>query len=176
MPKLVFGATCSLDGYLAGPGGDMSWLSEHLAGPNPHGDRLLAGTGALLVGRRSYDGDDPNRGTDQEGAFGGRYDGAVVVLTHRPPADPPDGVVFETDLDAAVASARAAAGDREYVSVIGADIGQQLLRAGLLDEVLVFFVPVLLGGGTLMFGDTAGERIELEPVIDDTVHWYRVRR
>jgi dihydrofolate reductase len=174
MPRLIFSATCSLDGFMAGPGGDMSWLTEHLGGPNPHAERLLADTGALLVGRRTYDGDDPNRGTDSEGAFGGQYDGPVVVLTHRPPGEPPHGVTFVSDLAGAVAAAKEAAGTSTYVTVLGANVGQQCLQAGLLDEVLVFFVPVLLGDGTRMFAATTGGRIDLEPVTDDAVHWYRV--
>lgn len=174
MPKLIFSATCSLDGYMAGPGGDMSWLTEHLQGPNPHAERLLAGTGALLVGRRTYDGDDPNRGTDREGAFGGQYDGPVVVLTHRPVDEPPGGVTFVTDLAAAVAAAKEAAGSSAYVNVLGADVGQQCLQADLVDEILVFFAPVLLGAGTRMFAPTGGSRIDLQRATDDAVHWYRV--
>lgn len=176
MPRLIFSATCSLDGFMAGPGGDMSWLTEHLGGPNPHAERLLAGTGALLVGRRTYDGDDPNRGTDREGAFGGQYDGPVVVLTHRPPDNPPPGVIIESDLSAAVAAAKDAAGTSTYVNVLGADVGQQCLDASLLDEVLIFFAPVLLGTGTRMFASTNRDRIDLEPATDDAVHWYRIRR
>lgn len=175
MPQLIFAATCSLDGYLAWRDGDMSWLTEHLDGPNPHADRLLAGTGALLVGRRTYDGDDPHRGTDKEGAFGGQYDGPVVVLTHRPVEGAPAGVTYASDLAAAVATAKKAAGTHAYVSVLGADVGQQCLQSGLLDEILVFFVPVLLGEGTPMFAPT-GTRVDLDPVTDDAVHWYRVRR
>src|SRR3954471_7605425 len=102
MAKLVYSATASLDGFIAGPGGDMSWLSEYVGGPNATADRLLAQLGALLVGRVTHDGDDPNAGTDAEGAFGGQYDGPVVVLTHRPPDDPPAGVEFVTDLHEAV--------------------------------------------------------------------------
>jgi dihydrofolate reductase len=177
VPQLIFAATCSLDGYLAGPGGDMSWLTPHLGEENPHAERLLAGTGALLVGRRTYDGDDPNRGTEQEGAFGGQYAGSVVVLTHRPPAERPPDVTFATDLATAVETARDAAGSREYVNVLGADVARQCLQAGLLDEILVFFVPVLLGGGTRMFAATGGPQVDLEPATGDAgVHWYRVRR
>lgn len=176
MARLIFSATCSLDGYMAGPDGDMSWLTEHLQDPNPHADRLLAGTGALLVGRRTFDGDDPNRDTEREGAFGGQYDGPVVVLTHRPPEDSPAGVTFATNLDTAVGVATEAAGDSAYVNVLGGDVGRQCLQAGLLDEILVFFAPVLLGGGTPMFAPTGGQRIDLRPTTDDSVHWYRVRR
>ncbi len=62
------------------------------------------------------------------------------------------------------------------MNVLGADVGQQCLHAGLLDEMLVFFAPVLLGGGTRMFPATGGRRVDLEPTTNDAVHWYRVRR
>ena len=88
MARLIYSATASLDGFIAGPGGDMSWLTEHIGGENPTADRVLARTGAILVGRVTFGGDDPNAGTDAEGAFGGQYDGPVVVLTHRPPGGP----------------------------------------------------------------------------------------
>ena len=47
MGKVLYSATMSLDGFLAGPGGDMPWLTRHL-GPNP--GSLHRGIGALLVG------------------------------------------------------------------------------------------------------------------------------
>ena len=87
--KLLYSATMSLDGYIAGVGGDMSWLTEHLQDPNPEADALLTEIGALLVGNNTYGGDDPNAGTDEEGAFGGRWSGPSIVLTHDPgKADP----------------------------------------------------------------------------------------
>lgn len=172
---LIYSATTSLDGFMAGPGGDMSWLTEHIGGENEAAERVLARTGALLVGRVTFDGDDPNAGTDAEGAFGGEYDGPAVVLTHRPPADPPPGVEFVTDLRAAVARAQELAGDRD-VNVLGADVAMQCLEAGLLDEVLVLVAPVLLGEGTRMFPRRPGGRVRLEPLPGETVHWYRVVR
>jgi dihydrofolate reductase len=180
MATVVYAATASLDGFIAGPGGDMSWLSEHVGGGNEAADRLLARLGALLVGRVTHDGDDPNAGTDAEGAFGGQYDGPVVVLTHRPPDDPPSacsphGVEFATDLVTAVRRAKALAGDRD-VNVLGADVAAQCLEAGLLDEVLMFFVPVLLGDGVPMFRRPGGERVRLERLPGETEHWYRVVR
>ena len=176
MARLIYSAAASLDGYIAGPGGDMGWLTEYAGDPNPAADRLLADVGALLVGRRTHDGDDPNRGTDAEGAFGGQYDGPAVVLTHRPPPSAQAGTVFATDLHEAVATAREAAGDG-YVTILGADVAAQCLAAGLLDEVFVLVVPVLLGDGTPMFPHRPGApRVRLEPIADDTPHWYRVVR
>lgn len=175
MATLLYSATMSLDGFIAGPGGDMSWLTEHLgSADHATAQRVLANVGALLVGRNTFGGDDPNRGTDAEGAFGGQYHGPVVVLTHRRPADPPDDVTFCTDLPSAVAAATEAAGER-YVNVLGANVAKQCLDAGLLDEVLVFIAPVLLGDGVPLFRSPGGTNVRLTPIPGETAHWYRVR-
>ncbi|MFF5178522.1 dihydrofolate reductase family protein [Micromonospora sp. NPDC000316] len=125
---------------------------------------------------RTFGGDDPHRGTDRGGAFGGQYHGPVFVLTHRPPAEPAEGVTFVGDLHSAVAQAKEAAGDG-YVNVLGADVGMQCLRAGLLDEILVFFAPVLLGGGVRMFDNPGdGTQVRLAPIPGETANWYTVIR
>ena len=64
MATLLYSATMSLDGFIAGAGGDMSWLTEHLSsGDHATARRVLASVGALLVGHNTFGGDDPNRGT-----------------------------------------------------------------------------------------------------------------
>ena len=180
MAKLIYSAAMSLDGFIAGPGGDMSWLTEHVGGENAAAERLLANLGALLVGHNTFGGDDPNRGTENEGAFGGRYHGPVVVLTHRPPADPHAGITFCTDLPSAVAQATAAAGDK-YVNVLGAEVARSCLEAELLDEVMVFVAPMLLGDGTRLFDWPGGHAVHLEPRLVSqgpkaTSLWYDVLR
>lgn len=175
MAKVLYSATMSLDGFIAGPGGDMSWLSDLLGGPNPTAEHLLANVGSLLVGNRTFGGDDPNRGTDKEGAFGGQYDGPVVVLTHRIPDEPVTGVTFSGDLTEAVTLAKEAAGDK-YVNVLGADVARQCLQAGLLDEILMFVAPVLLGAGVRVFDHPGGSEVKLEQLPGTTDHWYRVVR
>ena len=178
MATLLYSCTMSLDGFLAGPGGDMSWLSPYV-GPNSLADGLVDRVGALLVGRRTYFGDDPNRGTDSEGAFGGRWTGPQFVLTSQPDRPPSPGVTFLDDLDAAVSAARAAAGDR-YVNVLGADVARQLLAAGHVDEILVFVAPVLLGDGVPFFRWAGGHQLDLEWLQTGSAAgasslWYRVR-
>ena len=177
MAKVLYSATMSLDGFIAGPGGDMSWLTAYL-GPNPTADELVLDVGALLVGKRTFGGDDPNRGTDQEGAFGGVWHGPQFVLTHHPPAEPVPDTTFVDDLVTAVAAAKAAAGDR-YVNVLGADVARQCLAAGLLDEILVFVAPVLLGDGVRLFAQPGGTNIPLERLAETKAAtggnlWYRV--
>lgn len=157
---VIYTAAMSLDGFIAGPGGDMSWLTPHM-GPDPEIDEVQQGLGALLVGNRTYGGDDPNRGTDAEGAFDGTWDGPVVVVTHRPPAEPVPGIEFAASVMDGLATARAAAGGKD-VAVLGADIARQLVEAGALDEVIVTIVPVLLGGGTRLFDRPGGPPVQLE--------------
>lgn len=160
MTTFLYAATASVDGYIAGPHGDMSWLLPHL-GPDPVMERLLPDVQALLIGRRTYDGDDPHAGDpEQEGAFEGQWEGPQILLTHRPPEIAPEGFTVTTDLDAALAASRAAA-PQGIVNVLGADVARQCLQAQVLDLVLVSTVPVLLGRGTPLLRDAA-EQIDLE--------------
>ncbi|MFC7530565.1 dihydrofolate reductase family protein [Actinoplanes sp. GCM10030250] len=177
--RVLYSVTMSLDGFIAGPGGDMSWLAPRL-GPNPAAEDLVDQVGAFLVGRRTFGGDDPNAGTDREGAMEGAWHGPQFVLTHRPPAEPVPGVTFVTDLHEAVAAAREAAGGR-YVNVLGAEVARQLVAAGLLDEILVFVAPVLLGDGTRLFEHPGGTDVALERLSSSESPlanglWYRVLR
>ena len=89
--KVVVNRSMSLDGFIAGPGHRMDWgggrpLADFVA----PGDiaEIAAATGALLIGRRTWDvgskmeAEDP-RSVDYP------FSGPVFVLTHRPP-EPPD--------------------------------------------------------------------------------------
>jgi dihydrofolate reductase len=161
MSKLLYGVTMSLDGFIAGPGGDMSWLTDFL-GPDPMVSDVIARVGSLLIGRRTFDGDDPHRGTDKaHKPFGGGWSGPQFVLTHRLPAEPVEGITFLGDLIEAVTAAKAAAGDK-YVNLLGADVARQCLDAGVLDEILVFIAPVLLGDGVRLFDRPGGTTVKLE--------------
>ena len=161
MGKVMYSAAMSLDGFIAGPGGDMSWMRPY-AGPNPEVDALLPDIGALLIGNRTFHGDDPNKGTDREGAYGGTWDGPSFVLSHDTDQRVEDAAVLG-DLEAALAAAKEAAGDK-YVSVLGADVARQCLEAGQLDEILVMVLPVLLGDGTRLFDVTGGQRVALDQI------------
>ncbi|MEV6824657.1 dihydrofolate reductase family protein [Amycolatopsis sp. NPDC051102] len=176
--------TISLDGYVAGPddrpgqelgvgGGRLfDWLDDrHGDGPSAQVVREATATGALITGRRTF---------ELAGRWGGdHHDGVPIhVLTHRvDPADiPPGSARFFTDVTAAAEEARAAAGDRG-VMVHGAGAAQALLAAGQLDELELHVVPVLLGGGRRLFGDTKAELELLRRLADrDVLHLrYRVR-
>ena len=179
MAKVMYSATMSLDGFIAGPSGDMSWLANYI-GPIEVAASLVEQIGALLVGRRTFEGDDPNRGTEKEGALEGRWQGPQFVLTHRPTVPPPPGTTFVTDLASGITAACMAAGEK-YVNILGADVARQALAEGLIDEILVFVAPVMLGDGTRLFAYPGGSEIRLERLSQSesplaTGIWYRVIR
>jgi dihydrofolate reductase len=133
----------------------MSWIFE-VFGPSDTVDAIVSSTGAIVMGRRTYEVED----RDRPGIHGGMWTGPLFVVTHEPPATVPDWMTgtFVDGLEDAVAKAKAAAEDRK-VGLLGAGVARQCLDAGLLDEIVV---PVLLGDGVRMFARSGGRRIRLE--------------
>jgi dihydrofolate reductase len=151
-------------------------------------EETVARSGATIMGRRMFSGgagpwaDDPNR--DAWWGDEPPFHHPVFVLTHheREPVVKEGGTTFAfvTDgIEAAYERARAAAGDRDVGIGGGADVAQQYLAAGLLDEVQLHIVPVLLGAGTRLFDGlrTTFERTRLIDSPTGVVHArYRVLR
>ena len=176
--KVVVNRCISLDGFTAGPGDAMDWVFDFVAPIQSAFPEIMAATGAMLIGRRTYEvgkrmGDGP-----QPPAYEG---GAQFVLTHNPP-DPPDpAVTFLTgDIAEAVATALRAAGGKN-LEILGADVAGQCLQRGLVDEILVYVLPVLLGDGIRFFSPPGLARIDLEPLDSTrsgavTILRFRVRK
>lgn len=163
MARFVYSVTMSVDGFVAGVDGDMSWMVPYL-GPDPAMDAFVAEVGAVLVGGGTLRGRDPYEGTDGEGeVFGGGWEGPQIAVTSRPPDEPWPGVTVTPDLDEGIRLAAEAAGDR-VVNVLGATVAHGLLDRGVLDEVLVSIAPVLLGDGTRLFHQPGGAHVRLEPI------------
>ena len=154
--KVVVNRAMSLDGFIAGPDNAMDWIFEYLTA-DAVPEEVMAATGAMLIGRGTYEVG--KRMADQDTTYEG---GARFVLTHEPPDQPDPAVTFLTcGLEEAVATARGAAGDKD-VEILGADLAAQCLRRGLVDEILVYVLPVLLGDG-VRFSPPSLDRIDLEP-------------
>jgi dihydrofolate reductase len=165
MSKLIAGMTVSLDGFVATPDGDLSPLYQDFEEmvASDYMAELVAMTGAVLMGRRTFDkaGDTDSYADDYE------FQNPIFVLTHRPPERHPREsdrvtITFVTDGAAsAVAQAKAAAGPDKVVQCVGGvDVLGQLLEEGLVDELHVDVVPVLLGEG-LRFPAPTDRRIDL---------------
>jgi dihydrofolate reductase len=161
--------------------GLASWREPHgLAGgtTGPDDDVMkeaVATTGAVVMGRGMFGrGDGPWGDLEWgeqpwEGWWGEDppFHVPVFVLTHhaREPVVKQGGTTFTfvTDgIESALEQAKAAAGDKDVSVAGGADVIQQYLRAGLLDQVQIHVVPILLGTGTRLFGELGPEPVELE--------------
>jgi dihydrofolate reductase len=184
MSKVVFHNSISLDGYVAGPndspqnplgdGGEalFRWYFSgdtevQIPGAPPMKmskqsaevfQQGISGIGAMICGRRMV---------DIAGAWGGTPPGSpCFVMTHRPAEEwvyEGSPFVFVTDgVESAVRQAQAAVGNKT-VAISSANIAQQALKAGLLDEIHLAVAPVLLRGGVRLFENTgAAVAIELE--------------
>ena len=159
-----------------------SWRARHgqeggETGPaNDLVERLVGSIGAYVMGRRMFSGgagaweDDPNA----DGWWGDEppFRAPVFVLTHheREPLVKQGGTTFTfvTDgIESALEQAKAAAGERDVQLSGGADVVQQYIRAGLVDTLQIHIAPVLLGGGTSLFGEL-GAAVSLQPA--DATH------
>jgi dihydrofolate reductase len=158
--KVVVNRAMSLDGFIAGPGDDMGWILD-LA---PHDDvaNVAAATGAMLVGRRTWDVGDRMK-ADEPGSRDYPFTGPMFLLTHRPLDRPAPGVtILRGDIGKAVATALDAAGGKN-LEILGAAVASQALRQGLVDEILVYLLPVVLGSG-VPFSPAGSVRVDLDPI------------
>lgn len=175
MGKVIIDITMSLDGFVTapndGPGnglGDGGHVLHEWAFNPTEDDQLLLfhepvqTLGGCVLGRRTFDiaeggwGDNPPFGP-----------GPVHVLTHRPHEPLTRGAttfIFVTDgMESALKQAQATAGDKN-VALMGANISQQYLKAGLVDEMELHIANVLLGAGRPLFANIGGEQIKLERI------------
>jgi dihydrofolate reductase len=179
--KVVVNRCMSLDGFIAGPGHSMDWgggraLADFVA-PDDFAE-IAAATGAMLVGRRTWDVGERMQ-TEEPGSVDYPFSGPMFVLTHRPLGRPsPEIRTLSGDIEEAVATALSAGGGKN-LEVLGADVAGQCLQRGLVDEILVYVLPVLLGDG-IRFSPPGFARMDLEPISstrsgDATILRFRVR-
>ena len=137
-------------------------------------DEAIENVGAEIMGRGKFGppsagewGDDP-----WQGWWGDEppFHKPVFVLTNheREPLTLADTTfTFVTDgIESALAQAREAAGEQDVFIGGGADVINQYMRAGLLDELELHLVPIILGGGSRLFDGVRQTNLELIRVVD----------
>jgi dihydrofolate reductase len=152
----------------------------------PIAEAILGNVGATIMGRGMFGGGPGPWRDEWKGYWGDDppYHHPVFVLTRysREPLAMQGGTTFHfvtEGIESALDQARTAAGDRDISIGGGANVVQQYLAAGLLDELLISVVPTLLGGGARLF-DNLGEpnpRLrQVEAVVAPGVTHIRYRR
>ena len=125
----------------------------------------LANIGATIMGRNMFGGGPgPWSTTDPWNGWWGRnppFHHPVFVLTHHARAplvlDGGTSFTFVTDgIESALEQARQAANGKDVALAGGADVAQQYLNAGVVDEMQIHLAPVLLGAGERLFDTVAG--------------------
>ncbi|MFW3172452.1 dihydrofolate reductase family protein [Geodermatophilus sp. CPCC 206100] len=179
MSTVIGDITMSVDGFVTGPGADV----EHGLGRDAEGlhawaldsadpvDReelrsLTAATGAVVMGRRTFDTVDAPGGWSEELGYGADQDGRppfFVVTSSRPDrvrlAGSHDFTFVLDGPAAALRAAREAAGDRDVYVMGGGMLVGGCLAAGLLDRLRIHLSPEVLGRGTPLFAGAGRHRL-----------------
>jgi dihydrofolate reductase len=167
-----------------GEGGEQlhEWVIVLEAWRKPHGldggdvnastpvmEESLENIGASVMGRNMFGGQGPWGEDPWDGWWGDNppFHHPVFIVTHhaREPVAKQGGTTFTfvTDgIESALEQAREAAGGKDVALAGGANIAQQYLRAGLIDELQLHIVPVLLGSGARLFDNLGDAEIGLE--------------
>ncbi len=168
MRSLIYSMGVSLDGFIAGPGGEIDWGAPDEELHRFH-NKQTRELGVHLCGRRLYETMVYWETADQDPSAGGitiefaRIWQALPKIVFSQTLERVEGsATLERDGLADVA-ARLKAQDGNDIAVGGAGLAGSLSRLGLIDEYRLFVSPVVLGGGTPFFPGL-DERIDLELV------------
>jgi dihydrofolate reductase len=169
MRKLIYSFGVSLDGFIAGPKGELDWSAPDEELHRFHNEQARE-LGAHLCGRRLFETMLPWETYEEENPSGPEH---MIEFARIWKATPK--IVFSRTLDSVEGNAALVRGDvaeevarlKEQpgrdLSVGGAGLASTCMRLGLIDEYRLFVSPVVVGGGTPFF-PALDERIELELV------------
>lgn len=165
MTKVVLNIATSLDGYIAGLHDEVDWLDHYSGSGDDYGFKeFIAGVGAVIMGRRSYDLG-VKQGWFKKDAYG---PSPIFVISKDIPADNvPQDTDFRfitTGIEDAYREAKEAAASKNVYLFGGASIFQQFLSAGFVDEMHLSIAPVILGKGIRLFDNLVDKRIDLERI------------
>lgn len=168
MTKVIAGMTMSLDGFINDSNGSVDGLYTDFTELHqvPSFQQMIKNTGAVVMGRNTYQMADPFSWVNDEYEF----QVPLFVLTHTPPEKFPAGngklsVTFVTEgLESAILQAKKAAGSKDVQVIGGANTIQQCLNLGLCDELMIDIMPVLLGNGIKLFENINTDKIKLQRI------------
>jgi dihydrofolate reductase len=172
MRKVILQEIVSLDGYAAGPNGDVNYIPESTRGDQRWGAEqtaLMDRVDTLLLGRVTYDFFSqfwPAVTQGEEKAFADKFNGLSKVVFSRTLQSAPwgkwgEGRIVRGNPADEVSKLKKSAG-RDMLISGSISIGQALSEANVVDEYHVIVCPVVLGGGRPLFrSEASGKQLEL---------------
>jgi dihydrofolate reductase len=171
MRKVILKGFVSLDGYAAGPGGDVAFIPEATRGDPGWGAeqvRLFETVDTLLLGRVTYEIFSqiwPSRSQGEEKEFADLFNAIPKVvfsktLKRAPWGKWPEGRVVKSNPADEIANLKNQSGKSMLVSG-SISIGQELSDAEVVDEYHIIVCPVVLGGGRRLFPEETSKQLEL---------------
>jgi dihydrofolate reductase len=157
--KVILYIATSLDGYIAKPNDDLSFLSIVEQEGQDYGYADFVKTvDTVIVGRKTYD-KVTSMGFDFPHADKDAY---IITRTPRPTVG---SVKFYTgDLKTLVGKLKTESGKNIFCDG-GAEMVNELLKDNLIDEFIISVIPILVGNGTKLFKDNRPEqKLELVSV------------
>jgi dihydrofolate reductase len=153
MAKLIYPTNVSLDGYIEDEHGVFDWFPVDDEVFAAHTE-LMRSAGTLLYGRRLYENmavweTNPDLAAHSApfADFAAAWQApSKVVYSMTLPAASTANTRIERDFDPAAVRELKAAVDRDLI-IGGADLAAQAFKAGLVDEVQLYVLPVIVGGG-----------------------------
>ena len=145
MRRIRYSVAVSLDGYIAGPNGEIDWI---IMDPDIDFAAIYAQFDTILVGRRTFE---PMVRAGRATIPGMK---TFVFSSTLRQQDHPDVSVIGENAEETVAALRAAPG-KDIWLFGGGELFRRLLEAGLVDTVEVAVIPVLLGGGISLLPPTS---------------------
>ena len=156
MTQTILYIAASVDGYIAGPNGEIDWLSLVDREGEDYGyDAFYASVDAIVSGSKTY---------ELAASFGQwPYPGKpTFVFTRRPLKSDRDDVFFlSEEVDSAMEKIKAQGFQRVWL-LGGGELVRSFLQHGLIDEYIISTIPVVLGAGIQLFPPPVPEqRLEL---------------
>lgn len=153
--KLKLFIATSLDGFIAQPNDDLSFLKLVEKEGEDYGYTAFTETiDTIIIGRKTYDYVVKEIGTSH-------YDNGtsdVYVITRTPSPDNGSVKFFSGNLVELIAKLKSKKGKDIYCDG-GAEIVNELLKNDLIDELIISIVPILVGNGTRLFKEGRPERL-----------------
>ncbi|MFP4521475.1 MAG: dihydrofolate reductase family protein [Fibrobacterota bacterium] len=150
--KAILYISCSLDGYIAKPGDDLGFLNMVRKEGEDYGyNEFIRTVDTVIAGRRTYDWV-----LEQGYEFPHKKERTYIITSHEQP-EKDNLTFFGGDLKELVRKLKEQDG-KNIFCVGGAEIVNQLLAGKSLDEIIISFIPVLVGNGTRLFEDERPEQ------------------